>query len=262
MHYFKRNIGDYHKKAGRLSMIEHGAYTLLIDACYDRERFPTIDEAIDWCWARTAEEIAAVRFVLQKFFTLEDGCYTQSRISEEVASYRSRSRKNKEIAIAREDKRRTKRARNVHESSPEEDDSPPNHKPLTTNQVKEEANASVTDDAVTQQKPPCPSGDIVALYHELMPDNPQVKVLNDARKKAIRARWKEAASLTCSPFGYSSRADGVAAWRKFFAVCAESDFLTGKAPSLPGKPPFVADIDFLMSPTGFAKCLENKYHRE
>ena len=37
MHYYKRNIGDYHKKAGRLSMIEHGAYTLLIDACYDRE---------------------------------------------------------------------------------------------------------------------------------------------------------------------------------------------------------------------------------
>jgi len=29
MHYFKRNIGDYHKKAGRLSMLEHGAYTLL-----------------------------------------------------------------------------------------------------------------------------------------------------------------------------------------------------------------------------------------
>jgi len=51
MHYFKRNIGDYHKKAGRLSMLEHGAYTLLMDACYDRERFPTMDEAIDWCWA-------------------------------------------------------------------------------------------------------------------------------------------------------------------------------------------------------------------
>ena len=43
MHYFKRNIGDYHKKAGRLSMLEHGAYTLLIDSCYDRERFPTMD---------------------------------------------------------------------------------------------------------------------------------------------------------------------------------------------------------------------------
>ena len=78
MHYFKRNIGDYHKKAGRLSMLEHGAYTLLIDSCYDRERFPTMDEAIDWCWARTDEEIAAVRFVLGKFFELVEGRYVQA----------------------------------------------------------------------------------------------------------------------------------------------------------------------------------------
>jgi len=68
VHYFKRNIGDYHKKAGRLSMLEHGAYTLLLDACYDREEFPTMEEALDWCWARSDDEEAAVRFVLNKFF--------------------------------------------------------------------------------------------------------------------------------------------------------------------------------------------------
>lgn len=112
------------------------------------------------------------------------------------------------------------------------------------------------------QKPNCPSADIVALYHELMPNNPEVKILNEARKGAIRQRWKEAALLRCEPFGYSNRVEGLIAWRRFFEVCAESDFLTGKVPSQPGKPPFVADIDFLMSPSGFAKCLENKYHRE
>ena len=46
MHYYKRNLGDYAKKAGRLSMLQHGSYTLLIDACYDREQFPTLEEAI------------------------------------------------------------------------------------------------------------------------------------------------------------------------------------------------------------------------
>ena len=108
----------------------------------------------------------------------------------------------------------------------------------------------------------CPYEEIVALYHELLPDNPRCKVLSDARRSAIRARWKEAARLTCKPFGYSNRADGLAAWRKFFEICAESDFLTGRAAPLPGRPAFVADIDFLMSPSGFAKTLENKYHRE
>jgi len=125
-----------------------------------------------------------------------------------------------------------------------------------------EAYASVPGKPATPEKPACPAEEIIRLYHEAMPDNPKVRVLNDARKKTIRARWKEAADLNCKPFGYSCREDGLAAWRRFFEICAESDFLTGRAPAQPGKPPFVADIDFLMSPAGFTKCLENKYHRE
>ena len=125
-----------------------------------------------------------------------------------------------------------------------------------------EAYASVTGKPATQEKPACPAEEVVRLYHEAMPDNPRVRVLNDARRKIIRARWKEAAGLACKPFGYSSREDGLLAWREFFEVCAQSDFLTGRAPAQPGKPPFLADIDFLMSQAGFAKCLENKYHRE
>jgi len=110
--------------------------------------------------------------------------------------------------------------------------------------------------------PTCPTEDLIKLYHELMPLNPPVKVINDGRRKNIRARWKEAAQLSCKPFGYSNREEGMIAWRRFFEVCAESEFLTGRAQAMPGKPPFIADIDFLFSPSGFAKCLENKYHRE
>jgi len=115
MHYFKRNIGDYHKKAGRLSMLEHGAYTLLIDACYDREKFPTREEALDWCWARSEQEIAAVDFVLAKFFELIDGRYVQNRIQEEIDDYNQKALKNKEIAQAREAARKAYRERQEHE---------------------------------------------------------------------------------------------------------------------------------------------------
>jgi len=108
----------------------------------------------------------------------------------------------------------------------------------------------------------CPVEEIIGLYHAAMPDNPRVKVANQARKGAIKARWLEAARLSCKPFGYATRADGLAAWRVFFETCAESAFLTGRTTPQPGKPPFIADIDFLMSPSGFARCLENKYHRE
>jgi phage replication O-like protein O len=107
-----------------------------------------------------------------------------------------------------------------------------------------------------------PTGTLVDLYHELMPNNPRVKVINPGRKSAIRARWLEAAKLDFEPFGYTTREGGLEAWRQFFAVCAESKFLTGLSPPAPGKPAFIADIDFLFSPSGFAKTLENKYHRD
>ncbi len=134
MHYFKRNIGDYHKKAGRLSMTEHGAYTLLLDACYDRERFPTLEEAIDWCWARSDEEVAAVTFVLSKFFDLVDGLYVQTRIQDEINNYHAIALKNKEIAEKREADKRTKRDPNSTKRAPDVHESAPNQEPLTINQ--------------------------------------------------------------------------------------------------------------------------------
>jgi uncharacterized protein YdaU (DUF1376 family) len=137
MHYFKKNIGDYAKKTGRLSMLQHGAYTLLIDSCYDRERFPTLDDAIEWTWASSKEEIEAVEFVLRRFFVLEDGVYVQSRIREEIAEYHAKATTNKRIAEEREAKRKSKDTtgtRSVHESSPDVNEAPPNHKPITINQ--------------------------------------------------------------------------------------------------------------------------------
>lgn len=130
MHYFKKNIGDYAKKAGRLSMLQHGSYTLLLDACYDREQFPTLDEAIEWTWASTTEEVEAVHFVLKKFFTLEDGRYVQARVREEIAEYHAKAETNKRIALERETNRKAKNTNRA----PVVNEPPPNHKPITTNQ--------------------------------------------------------------------------------------------------------------------------------
>lgn len=144
MHYYKKNIGDYHKKAGRLSMLEHGAYTLLMDSCYDREQFPTLDEAIDWCWARTQAEVDAVKFVLSKFFTLENGIYVQQRIKDELEAYRVNAENNRRIAQEREaNKKKNRESKNDTCTNRDEErknrerivsKSQPNHKPLTTNQ--------------------------------------------------------------------------------------------------------------------------------
>lgn len=90
MHYYEKKIGDYHRKAGRLNILQHGVYNLLMDACYDREAFPSEAQAIDWVWAETDEEIAAVKFVLKKFFVMnEEGIYIQNHIQEDLIAYKA-----------------------------------------------------------------------------------------------------------------------------------------------------------------------------
>lgn len=159
MHYYKRNLGDYAKKAGRLSMLQHGAYTLLIDACYDREQFPTMEEAIEWTWASSSAEVEAVEFVLRKFFVIEGGKYVQKRIQEELFDYNAKSEKNSQIARDREEKRKNQKQnvidnkRNEHETCTNGDEAitkrhltnnqepiTKNHKPLTTNHKPDNSN--------------------------------------------------------------------------------------------------------------------------
>lgn len=131
MHYYKRNLGDYAKKTGRLTMLQHGAYTLLIDSCYDREKFPTLEQAIEWTWASTEAEVEAVKFVLSRFFKLDkDGQYVQERILAELLDYHAKADKNKQIALDRETKRREKSTNRA----PVVNEAPPNQEPITINQ--------------------------------------------------------------------------------------------------------------------------------
>lgn len=261
MHYYKRNIGDYAKKAGRLSMLEHGAYTLLLDACYDRERFPTLDEAIEWTWARTDAEIEAVKFVLARFFTLEDGRYVQARIAEEVAKYHETSTKNAQIAAEREAKRK-QAARSVHATSPAGHEAPPNQEPLTNNQEPKEDMAKTGDAALSpildlEDEPDvptqpsvdtCPHQAIVALFNELLPSACQIREWNATRQQLLRSRWRE-----------DKRRQNIEWWRRFFTYVGESDFLMGRA-STPGRKPFLLDINWLLNHTNFTKVREGKYH--
>jgi uncharacterized protein YdaU (DUF1376 family) len=147
MHYYKRHIGDYARKAGRFTLLEHGACTLLVDACYDRERFPNDEEAFAWAWARTDEEKQAVRFVLLQLFVKVGDLWVNEQIQEDLEKYHANADKNREIAINRERQKR-ERARSVHEACTITEPSvnlTTNHKPLnqeprTKNQEPETKN--------------------------------------------------------------------------------------------------------------------------
>ena len=124
-------------------MLQHGSYTLLIDSCYDREQFPTLEQAIEWTWASSTEEIEAVKFVLSKFFTLDsDGTYVQERILQELLEYQAKADTNKRIAIERETNRKktsTNRAQVVNESPPNQEPRTINQEPITNKEKKPQA---------------------------------------------------------------------------------------------------------------------------
>lgn len=113
------------------------------------------------------------------------------------------------------------------------------------------------------REPGCPVEKLVQLYEANMPQNPRVRHVTNKRNRIIKSGWQEGAKISAKPFDcYRSVGEGLEAWEVFFQICAESPFLTGKAPPRSeGSPPFVADIDFLMKPENIVKCLENKYHR-
>jgi hypothetical protein len=64
-----------------------------------------------------------------------------------------------------------------------------NQEPITTNDIKE-AKAS-PDLGKPKSAPACPVAEIVEMYNTMLPMLPAVSVVNDSRKRAIAARWRE-----------------------------------------------------------------------
>ena len=104
MNFYKRFIGDYQRKTGHLSICEHGAYALMLDAHYgtgnplpaDRARVCRLIRAI------TEEEQLAVTTVLEQFWELTEAGWVNKRAIEEIEKARIQAVKNKVIAKARE----------------------------------------------------------------------------------------------------------------------------------------------------------------
>lgn len=107
VNYYERNLGDYYRDAQHLSMLQHGAYTLLMDRYYITES--GIPDALkyDITRAKTAAERRAVDKVLVQFFRLsQTGFWIKNRCEEEITKARKR------IEAARENGSKGGRPRN------------------------------------------------------------------------------------------------------------------------------------------------------
>ena len=96
--------------------------------------------------------------------------------------------------------------------------------------------------------PSCPQKEILALYHEKLPELRHMRTWTGGREKNLTARWKQNPKYQTLQF-----------WSDLFDYVRESDFLMGKVPRK-DREPFAADLEFIIQPKSFARLFDGFYH--
>lgn len=119
-------------------------------------------------------------------------------------------------------------------------------------------NPTETAKATRERLPPCPFEQIVGLYHELLPELPGVRVLDEDRRKAIRALWSF--PLTTKRLDGTPRATGAATaltWvREFFMMARENDFVMGREGRTGEHKNWRATLEYLCTNKGIKRVIE------
>lgn len=107
--------------------------------------------------------------------------------------------------------------------------------------------------------PPCPHQEIVNLYHELLPELPRVRVMDDDRKKAIAGLWK---FVLTSPKQSdqqpraSTAAEAMDWIRGYFGRTRDNDFVMHRTPRSAEHANWKASLDYLCTSRGMKQVIE------
>jgi len=106
--------------------------------------------------------------------------------------------------------------------------------------------------------PECDHKAVIELYHQNLPTMRRVEVWNETRAGYLRQRWREVAAELAQAQDITA-SDVLNWWGEFFLSVGKSKFLTGRVNSKDGRA-FVADLEWILKPSNFAKIVEGKYH--
>ena len=111
MNWYKHYIGDYQRDTGHLSMVEHGAYRLMLDTHYATEApLPKTNSVLfRLLRAFTEAEQEAVVAILSQYWTETPGGYVNDRSGREFEKYTNK------INTARENGNRGGRPKKTHD---------------------------------------------------------------------------------------------------------------------------------------------------
>lgn len=248
MHYYQHHIGDFIKATARLTDTQSMAYLRLLWMYYDSEKPLKPDsKVLAFQIGATVEE---TELLLQSFFWLAVDGWHHTRCDQEIAEYRAFLDKKSNAGKASAERRKNNRSTGVEQVL----DSSSSIEQLTTNQLTNnqsiEAKAS-PDLGKPKSVPPAPIQEIVEMYNRVLPMLPAVSVVNDSRKRAIAARWREVVTTD-----KMDRQQGLEFFEWYFTMVKDSNFLTGKSKD------WKADLDFLFNASKFPRIIEGTYHKD
>jgi len=106
---------------------------------------------------------------------------------------------------------------------------------------------------------PCPYAAIYGAYHELLPDLPRVRLMdNDRRHAAMRKVWGWVLSSkkTDGTPRASNADEGIQWFREFFERASHNDFLMGRTKRPESHANWFCDFDFLLTDRGIKHVIE------
>lgn len=156
MNHYPHHIGDFNNATRHLTRVERALYRDMLDLYYDKETpLPTdIQRLARLVLAVTDEEKAALKIVLDEFFTLEDDGYHNARCDHEIAVYRAKIEQASRAGQASAQRRAS--ARNADAQPDDNASSTPVEPPLngrTTNQNQNQNQNHISTTDVVDKAP-------------------------------------------------------------------------------------------------------------
>lgn len=266
MIYYRRYVGSYLKNTSRLSLVEHGAYTALLDHYYAEEKpLPLdLDKVYRMARAMMPEERRAVDVILTTYFDRREDGYHNQRADEELAiaakmidtarengKLGGRPKKNPEITGEVTEGITGSETGSITQTEPVNNHpSTYIHQP-TTDILQLQPSGKALPSGAGQILPSnIPYKEIVELYHRSMDKLPKVRTLGNDRRKLIRLAWQASKGWQKLDF-----------WKAYFEECAEDDFLNGVGPYRGEHANWSPTFDYLMRPKVVTRTYEKAMHR-
>jgi len=250
MHYYQFNIGDYLSHTKHLDLMEDLAYRRLLDLYYLHER--PLNSGI----ASVARQIGMrdheneVKSVLEEFFYLSDDGWINQRADKEIKHFHSKIDQASRAGKASAERRMSARSTDVQLTNKQE--------PITNNQLKPYICPPDGELDLAKKLPVCDHKAVIELYHQNLPTMRRVEVWSETRAGYLRQRWREVAAELAQANEIDAN-DVLNWWGEFFQSVGKSRFLTGRVNNKDGRA-FVADLEWILKPSNFAKIVEGKYH--